>query len=220
MDILGYRLTRTRWTKWKTQTPAKKKVDRTLVIVSVVLVIISVGLVYVSRRTQESQGAASSESPRPEASKPAQKPKVQPLAGHGAPAQLAHNPPPKAQSSETLVKLVSGNCQAIKINADFCRKVWKRIEWTTGEVSWVDMDSIRTGRAYVVTGQDGAPLYESKISSLQFDCHGHFDGFNSDGSEIPLQDAPPRSIAGEIAKIVCTTRSVPNPRSLNTPSLP
>jgi len=123
------------------------------------------------------------------------------------------NPPKlyKAKPGERLETLLP-NCQASETkscNDDFFQPVWKRIEADNGAVSRVDMNSIRhlPGGTTEVTVYTGAPhtMFDStKLNMLWFDCRGSFRAFDGGMGQSPQLDAPPRSIAGEIAHIVCT----------------
>jgi hypothetical protein len=63
------------------------------------------------------------------------------------------------------------------------------------------------GGATNVTVYTGAPhsMFDStRLEMLWFDCQGHFRSFDGNMGQSDVLDAPPRSISGEIANIVCT----------------
>ena len=130
------------------------------------------------------------------------------------------NPPKlyKAKPGETLETLLP-NCRiggAESCNDDFFQPVWKRIEADNGQVTRIDMNSIQHigGGGTNVTVYTGAPhsVFDStRLQMLRFDCQGHFRSFDGNMGQSDVLDAPPRSIAGEIATIVCTNQDVKNP---------
>jgi len=123
------------------------------------------------------------------------------------------NPPKlyKAKPGEMLQKLLP-NCQiggAESCNDDLFQPVWKRIEAANGEVTRIDMNSIQhlsggTTNVTVYTGASHTMFDSSRLRMLWFDCRGHFRAFDGNAGQSDVLDAPPRSIAGEIANIVCT----------------
>jgi hypothetical protein len=131
-----------------------------------------------------------------------------------------NNPPKlyKAKPGEILVKLLP-NCQiggAASCNDDLYQPVWKEIEADNGEVTKIDMNSIKhlSGGTTDVTIYTGVPhtmFDQARLKMLWFDCQGHFMAFDGGMGQSPQLDAPPRSIAGRIAKIVCINQDAPNP---------
>jgi hypothetical protein len=129
-----------------------------------------------------------------------------------------------AQPSETLVK-VFPNCefgpQRIPLGGilgELCKPVWKRIEADNGEVTWIDMRSISQTlprEVYVYTSVPNTAIDPDALTMLFFDCQGHFERWSDDGPSA-LMDAPPRSVAGEIAETVCVNQSAPGPAQSNT----
>jgi hypothetical protein len=85
---------------------------------------------------------------------------------------------------------------------------WKTYEAANGQEIKVNMDSIwhrqgESGVSVLMVGVDVTP------EPMYFDCHGHFLHFvtNETGSTMSgWLFAPPRSIAGRIAKDVCAKR--------------
>ena len=70
------------------------------------------------------------------------------------------------------------------------------------------MNSIQhlAGGTINVTVYTGAPhtMFDStRLKMLWFDCQGHFRAFDGNFGQSEELDAPPRSVAGEIANIVC-----------------
>lgn len=122
------------------------------------------------------------------------------------------NPPKlyKAKPGETLETLLP-NCRiggAESCNDDFFQPVWRRIEADNGQVTRIDMNSIQHlgGGGTNVTVYTGAPhsMFDStRLQMLWFDCQGHFRSFDGNMGQSDVLDAPPRSIAGGIANIVC-----------------
>jgi len=129
------------------------------------------------------------------------------------------NPPElyKAKPGETLEKLVP-NCQiggAETCNDDFFQPVWKRIEADNGEVTRIDMNSIQhladgTTDVTVYTGAPHTMFDSTRLKMLWFDCQGHFRAFDGSFGQSEELDTPPRSIAGEIANVVCINRGAPD----------
>lgn len=118
----------------------------------------------------------------------------------------------QAKPGEILIKLLP-DCQvggAMSCNDDLFQPVWKTVEADNGAVTRIDMNSIQhlSGGTTNVTVYTGIPhtMFDStKLKMLWFDCQGHLVEFDGAGGQSPQLDAPPRSVAGEIARIVCTT---------------
>ena len=70
-------------------------------------------------------------------------------------------------------------------------------------------------RVYSYTSVPNTSIDPNALTLLFFDCQGHFESWNSDGPSA-LMDAPPRSVAGEIAETVCVNQSIPGPAQSNT----
>ena len=129
------------------------------------------------------------------------------------------NPPKlyKAKPGEMLEVLLP-NCQiggAESCNDDFFQPVWKRIEADNGQVTRIDMNSIQhlgggTTNVTVYTGAPHSMFDSTRLEMLWFDCQGHFRSFGSNMEQSDVLDAPPRSIAGEIANNVCTNQNAAN----------
>jgi hypothetical protein len=127
------------------------------------------------------------------------------------------NPPKLYQPKpgEILTKLLP-ECQvggAISCNDDLFQPVWKRLEAANGEAIKIDMNSIQhfnNGAVEVVvyTYVPNTVFDIARLKRLRFDCHGQF--MELDGGFV--SDAPPRSVAGEIADIVCAGAKAQLPR--------
>ena len=121
-----------------------------------------------------------------------------------------------AQSGEIRLPVLSNSLDGRVIGApeDAFLPVWKPIESNNGEVSYVDMKSIERGAAgmqvQVYTSVPNTIFDMDKLKVLAFDCQGHFMPFDEEGM-TEWMDAPPRSVAGEIAETVCVNQSVPQP---------
>ena len=128
-----------------------------------------------------------------------------------------------AQPGETLGK-VFPNCefgpQSIPLGGilgELCKPVWRRIEADNGEVTWIDMRSISQTlprEVYVYTSVPDTAIDPDALTMLFFDCQGHFERWSDDGPSA-LMDAPPRSVAGEIAETVCVNQSAQGPAQSN-----
>jgi len=112
------------------------------------------------------------------------------------------------ETSEALSTLLS-NCQIggrVSCDDDIYQKVWIKIEASDGEVTKVDMHSISRSNlgsveAITYTYVPNTRFDPSKLRRLLFDCEGHFmDVTNSSSQEM---DAPPRSVVGQVAALVC-----------------
>lgn len=124
-----------------------------------------------------------------------------------------------AQPGATLVK-VFPNCefgpQRIPLGGslgELCKPVWKKIEADNGEVTWIDMHSVSPTlprEVYVYTSVPNTSIDPDALTLLFFDCQGHFRSWSSDGPSA-LMDAPPRSVAGEIAEAVCVDQTEQGP---------
>ena len=81
------------------------------------------------------------------------------------------------------------------------------------------MKSIERGAAgmqvQVYTSVPNTIFDLDKLKVLAFDCQGHFMPFDDEGM-TEWMDAPPRSVAGEIAETVCVNQSAPGPAQSNT----
>lgn len=96
---------------------------------------------------------------------------------------------------------------------ELCKPVWKRIEADNGEVTWIDMSSISQTlprEVYVYTSVPNTAIDPDALTMLFFDCQGHFERWSDDGPSA-LMDAPPRSVAGEIAETVCVNQRAQGP---------
>lgn len=110
--------------------------------------------------------------------------------------------------ADDLTTLIS-HCDAnsgLPCTEDLYQKVWRKIEADNGEVTKIDMRSIQrfnTGAVDVAiyTYVPNTLFDPSKLRRLTFDCAGHF--MDSTGGFSEQMDAPPQSIAGQIASIVC-----------------
>jgi hypothetical protein len=123
--------------------------------------------------------------------------------------QDRRNPPKlyQAKPGETLTKLIPA-CDSgggVSCNSDVFQPVWKRLDAANGEATKIDMNSIE----HLSTGAVNVVVYSyvpntmfdpAKLTRLVFDCQGHF--MRLGGASYPM-DAPPHSVAGEIATIVC-----------------
>jgi hypothetical protein len=119
------------------------------------------------------------------------------------------NPPTlfKARPGESLTVLLK-DCKAgvgAACNSDLFQPVWKRVMADNGESTKVDMNSIEalsgSGAIAIVYSYVPNTDYDpSHLSKLTFDCRGHFSEL---GATSVALDAPPRSIAGRIAALVC-----------------
>lgn len=124
-----------------------------------------------------------------------------------------------AQPGEALVR-VFPNCefgpQRIPLGGilgELCKPVWKRIEANNGEVTWIDMKAIGDTlprRVYSYTSVPDTSIDPHALTLLLFDCQGHFESWSSEGPSA-LMDAPPRSVAGEIAETVCVNKNIAGP---------
>jgi hypothetical protein len=120
------------------------------------------------------------------------------------------NPPKiyKAKPGEILTSLLSG-CKvggAVSCNEDLFLPVWLTITADSGEATKIDMNSIlgggKSGAAVVVyTYVPGTSFDPTRMETLHFDCAGHVMEMNPWPPVVT--DAPPNSVAGEIADIVC-----------------
>jgi hypothetical protein len=85
-------------------------------------------------------------------------------------------------------------------------QVWKPIESDTGEVSYINMKSIERGAAgmqvWIYTSVPNTIFDIDKLRVLAFECKGHVMPFDDEGM-TKWMDAPPRSVVGAIANIVC-----------------
>lgn len=103
------------------------------------------------------------------------------------------------------------NCQVggpVSCNNDIYQPVWLRIIADNGETTKVDMNSIERlpgGGVSVITYSfaPGSRFDESRLQRLFFDCAGHYQGGNP---PTESGDAPPRSVAGRIARAMCGRR--------------
>jgi|SRR5665213_9116 len=113
----------------------------------------------------------------------------------------------KAKPGEVLTTLIP-SCQsggALSCSDDLYQKVWRRIEADNGEVTKIDMNSIEhfnngTIDVAVYTYVPNTTFDPTRLRRLHFDCHGHF--MDNDNMSA-MMDAAPRSVAGEVAAIVC-----------------
>lgn len=107
-----------------------------------------------------------------------------------------------------LTKLID-HCDPIAVShggcGDLIKPVWRRFESETGEITKVDMASIkpttRSGvTAMVYTYSPGSTLDLARLRTLYFTCRGQFADLQNLSY---LQDAPPRSVIGIVAATVC-----------------
>ena len=123
----------------------------------------------------------------------------------------AKHPPKiyKARPGEVLTKLLQtcATGASISCNADIFQKVWLQIEAENGEVTEIDMNSItrangNTATAAVYTSVPNTIFDPTRVRLLVFDCAGRY----MDGTTFPpvMHDAPPRSVAGAVAGVVCS----------------
>jgi hypothetical protein len=131
------------------------------------------------------------------------------------------------QPGDALVK-VFPNCefgpQRVPLGGalgELCKTVWKRIEADNGEVTWIDTrasgDTLPR-EVWVYTGVPNASINPDALTTLFFDCQGHFENWGGDGPS-DWMDAPPRSVAGEIAATVCSQSKL-QPAPADTPTQP
>jgi hypothetical protein len=86
------------------------------------------------------------------------------------------------------------------------QKVWRQFEADNGEVTSVYMKDIgKDGDARNVLVHTNIPgAYDvTHLQRLFFDCAGHFDELLNEGGFSAWTDAPPQSVAGEIAAAIC-----------------
>ena len=131
------------------------------------------------------------------------------------------NPPKlyQAKPGEALMKLLP-HCDpggAVSCNNDVFQQVWKRFEADNGEAIYVDMNSVSHPNggmiwATVYINVPGAMFDPSRLNNLGFDCAGHYQNMSGE-FPFPVLDAPPRSVAGRIASIVCTRTSAVVPET-------
>lgn len=88
----------------------------------------------------------------------------------------------------------------------YIRAKWQTIEADNGAVLAVDMGSVvhgANGGAYVVAYAVEGELFDPNgMRAFNLDCAGHFTVM-SPGAISPLTYAPPRSVAGQVAALVC-----------------
>lgn len=106
-----------------------------------------------------------------------------------------------------LSKLVEQCDPATNHNAcgNIARPVWRRFEAANGEVTKIDVSTIRRTRqgGVIITSYTGVPFTRfdmHRLRGLYFNCAGQFSDMSALGDAI---DAPPRSVAGQIAAAVC-----------------
>lgn len=89
-------------------------------------------------------------------------------------------------------------------DSDIYKPVWRKIIADNGEITKVDMASTQPfaggARATIYTYTAGTRFDPSQMSTLHFDCRGKYEVEGHGGSE----DAPPRSVVGRVATIVCS----------------
>lgn len=121
-----------------------------------------------------------------------------------------------AQPGEIRLPVLSNSLDGRLIGApeDAFVPVWKPIESDNGEVSYIDMKSIERGAAgmqvQIYTSVPNTMFDMDKLRLLAFDCQGHFMPFDKEGM-TEWMDAPPRSVAGQIAETVCVNQSEQQP---------
>ncbi len=109
-----------------------------------------------------------------------------------------------AQPADALAKIFP-TCEFGGALGELCKPVWKRIDADNGEVTWIDMQAIGDTLPHMVlvyTSAPNAPINPDALTTLLFDCEGHFQSWGDDGPSA-MMDAPPRSVAGAIAAVVC-----------------
>lgn len=121
------------------------------------------------------------------------------------------NPPKNYQATkgEALATLLP-HCDpsgGLSCNDDIFQKVWLRLEADNGEVTKIDMNSLQRStvgsvEAITYTYVPNTAFDQTKLRRLLFDCKGHFMDITNSNSE--LLDAPPRSVVGNVASIVCS----------------
>jgi hypothetical protein len=103
--------------------------------------------------------------------------------------------------TEALVKVMP-TCMYGGPFDELCKPVWRKIEADNGEVTWVDVYSISGGWVTTYTGVPNDGINVNSLEKIFFDCRGHYEVWGDEGPS-PMMDAPPRSIAGLTASIVC-----------------
>ncbi len=112
----------------------------------------------------------------------------------------------KAESNLTALIPTCDSQSGTDCTQDIYQKVWIRLEADNGEVTKADMKSVQHYNngavdVAVYTYVPNTPFNPGKMKRLHFDCQGQFTD-DSDGISA-VMDAPPRSIAGQIAAVVC-----------------
>ena len=112
--------------------------------------------------------------------------------------------------SQTLSTVLI-NCKEggpIQCDNDVYKKVWMRLEDTTGEITKIDMNYIQRnpqGAAMILVYNyvPNAAFDPTHMRRLFFDCKGHFSDITYGASAV--LDAAPKSVAGQIASVACST---------------
>jgi hypothetical protein len=114
-----------------------------------------------------------------------------------------------ASAPEHLTKLID-HCDAMTIGHGMCgdldKPVWKSLTSDTGEITRINMNSIQPGpyrgTAFTViyTYPPGTEFSFERLKQIYLTCHGQF----ADTSNAALLlDAPPGSVIGMVAAMVC-----------------
>lgn len=115
---------------------------------------------------------------------------------------------PAHAAAPGLTKLVARCDQATNHNAcgNIARPVWQRFEAGNGEVTKVDVSTVRRTRqgGVIVTSYTAVPFTRfdmHRLRGLYFNCQGQYSDMSALGQTI---DAPPRSVAGQVAATFCS----------------
>ncbi len=124
----------------------------------------------------------------------------------------------KPQLTAILKPCVPGDIpsQHHMCSSDLYKPVWQTLTSTNGEETKIDVKSIELvsgGQAEVTiyTSPPGAYFDSSAVRTLVFDCHGRYVDLNV-GIRSSF-DAPPESVAGMVADIVCASAKSVVPQS-------
>lgn len=114
----------------------------------------------------------------------------------------------------TSVFLVGLPLQAQEVFAQNPVQKWQRVEADNGSAFALDLNSLARfsdgGVLIIVCNLDNDICPIQNQSRFKFDCRGHYIDVDRRG---PLQSAPPRSVAGKMAEIVCSSPNSSQPSS-------